>query len=162
MSYCLSSRFVDVRKIYTTPWTPTDKTYPHINFFFFFLPPLASAPIAQEGEVIYKDWVFINYTFKRFEGLTQRGIATKKWFDNVNNSAMWYFYLTSYASPTPSTSALVFLTHQPTGHRIISPTNPLLGITTSWHADYDLKRKSYFFFRWWRNQPKIPNNKAVI
>ena len=21
----------------------------------------------------YKDWVFINYTFKRFEGLTQRG-----------------------------------------------------------------------------------------
>jgi len=22
----------------------------------------------------YKDWVFINYTFKRFEGLTQRGV----------------------------------------------------------------------------------------
>ena len=22
----------------------------------------------------YKDWVFINYTFKRFEGLTQRGL----------------------------------------------------------------------------------------
>lgn len=21
----------------------------------------------------YKDWVFINYTYKRFEGLTQRG-----------------------------------------------------------------------------------------
>lgn len=39
---------------------------------------LASAPISQDGEVIYKDWVFINYTFKRFEGLTQRGIATKK------------------------------------------------------------------------------------
>merc|ERR1719414_2818400 len=23
----------------------------------------------------YKDWVFINYTFKRFEGLTQRGAS---------------------------------------------------------------------------------------
>ncbi|XP_060868048.1 serine/threonine-protein kinase tricornered isoform X3 [Metopolophium dirhodum] len=39
---------------------------------------IPSAPISQDGEVIYKDWVFINYTFKRFEGLTQRGIATKK------------------------------------------------------------------------------------
>lgn len=37
----------------------------------------ASAPIPQEGEVL-KDWVFINYTFKRFEGLTQRGTPTKK------------------------------------------------------------------------------------
>ena len=26
----------------------------------------------------YKDWVFINYTFKRFEGLTQRGMPTAK------------------------------------------------------------------------------------
>lgn len=25
-----------------------------------------------QGETVYKDWVFINYTFKRFEGLTQR------------------------------------------------------------------------------------------
>jgi len=25
------------------------------------------------GQPGYKDWVFINYTFKRFEGLTQRG-----------------------------------------------------------------------------------------
>ncbi|XP_013137437.1 PREDICTED: serine/threonine-protein kinase tricorner-like [Papilio polytes] len=38
----------------------------------------AAAPISQEGEVAYKDWVFINYTFKRFEGLTQRGTPTKK------------------------------------------------------------------------------------
>ncbi|XP_013389892.1 serine/threonine-protein kinase 38-like isoform X2 [Lingula anatina] len=29
---------------------------------------------AQEDSK-YKDWVFINYTFKRFEGLTQRGLA---------------------------------------------------------------------------------------
>lgn len=38
----------------------------------------AAAPLPQDGEVIYKDWVFINYTFKRFEGLTQRGTPTKK------------------------------------------------------------------------------------
>ncbi|BES98186.1 serine threonine-protein kinase [Nesidiocoris tenuis] len=39
---------------------------------------IPSAPVPQDGEVIYKDWVFINYTFKRFEGLTQRGTPTKK------------------------------------------------------------------------------------
>lgn len=39
---------------------------------------LAAAPLPQDGEVTYKDWVFINYTFKRFEGLTQRGTPTKK------------------------------------------------------------------------------------
>ena len=26
----------------------------------------------------YKDWVFINYTYKRFEGLTQRGVPTAR------------------------------------------------------------------------------------
>ncbi|XP_072046813.1 serine/threonine-protein kinase tricornered-like, partial [Amphiura filiformis] len=30
------------------------------------------APSLKNGEENYKDWVFINYTFKRFEGLTQR------------------------------------------------------------------------------------------
>jgi len=30
-------------------------------------------PSAGEATQPYKDWVFINYTFKRFEGLTQRG-----------------------------------------------------------------------------------------
>ncbi|XP_076179225.1 serine/threonine-protein kinase tricornered isoform X1 [Ptiloglossa arizonensis] len=39
---------------------------------------IPSAPMPQDGEVTYKDWVFINYTFKRFEGLTQRGTPTKK------------------------------------------------------------------------------------
>lgn len=38
-------------------------------------PPTASAPPEKEGESSSKDWVFINYTFKRFEGLTQRGLA---------------------------------------------------------------------------------------
>lgn len=44
-----------------------------INLKFY----LASAPCPQDGEVL-KDWVFINYTFKRFEGLTQRGTPTHK------------------------------------------------------------------------------------
>lgn len=38
---------------------------------------IPSAPETQEGDVTYKDWVFINYTFKRFEGLTQRGTPKK-------------------------------------------------------------------------------------
>lgn len=42
-----------------------------------FFSASASAPSpTQDGEVL-KDWVFINYTFKRFEGLTQRGTPTK-------------------------------------------------------------------------------------
>jgi serine/threonine kinase 38 len=39
---------------------------------------IPAAPMPQDGEINYKDWVFINYTFKRFEGLTQRGTPTKK------------------------------------------------------------------------------------
>lgn len=39
---------------------------------------IPAAPLPQDGEINYKDWVFINYTFKRFEGLTQRGTPTKK------------------------------------------------------------------------------------
>ncbi|KAG0728514.1 Serine/threonine-protein kinase tricorner [Chionoecetes opilio] len=35
---------------------------------------LPVSPPVKEGEVGYKDWVFINYTYKRFEGLTQRGV----------------------------------------------------------------------------------------
>jgi len=32
----------------------------------------------KDGEAgTYNDWVFINYTFKRFEGLTQRGPIPK-------------------------------------------------------------------------------------
>ncbi|XP_021953821.1 serine/threonine-protein kinase tricorner isoform X2 [Folsomia candida] len=32
---------------------------------------------SKDGEPTYNDWVFINYTFKRFEGLTQRGPIPK-------------------------------------------------------------------------------------
>jgi len=31
----------------------------------------------KDGEATYNDWVFINYTFKRFEGLTKRGPIPK-------------------------------------------------------------------------------------
>lgn len=34
------------------------------------LPPPAAAP---EADLKNKDWVFVNYTYKRFEGLTARG-----------------------------------------------------------------------------------------
>ena len=39
----------------------------------------------------YKDWVFINYTFKRFEGLTEKkwisgkSLKSKDCIDNVND-----------------------------------------------------------------------------
>ncbi|XP_068231590.1 serine/threonine-protein kinase tricornered isoform X5 [Palaemon carinicauda] len=36
---------------------------------------LPASPPVKEGEAGYKDWVFINYTYKRFEGLTQRGLV---------------------------------------------------------------------------------------
>jgi len=36
------------------------------------------APSNNDTGQPYKDWVFINYTFKRFEGLTQRGIPSAK------------------------------------------------------------------------------------
>ena len=33
------------------------------------------APLTSETTSNSKDWVFMNYTFKRFEGLTQRGLV---------------------------------------------------------------------------------------
>merc|ERR1711981_482386 len=38
------------------------------------------APSNNDTGQPYKDWVFINYTFKRFEGLTQRGPSIPKQF----------------------------------------------------------------------------------
>ena len=38
---------------------------------------LSAAPSNNDTGQPYKDWVFINYTFKRFEGLTQRGPPIK-------------------------------------------------------------------------------------
>ncbi|CAG0882956.1 unnamed protein product [Darwinula stevensoni] len=39
---------------------------------------IPSYPTNEEEEGGYKDWVFINYTFKRFEGLTQR-VGLYRW-----------------------------------------------------------------------------------
>jgi len=39
---------------------------------------IASAPSKETETAGLKDWVFINYTFKRFEGLTQRGNKTPR------------------------------------------------------------------------------------
>lgn len=39
--------------------------------------PIAPPQTEGDGEN-YKDWVFVNYTFKRFEGLTQRGACTSQ------------------------------------------------------------------------------------
>ena len=44
------------------------------NHFHF---SLSAAPSNNDTGQPYKDWVFINYTFKRFEGLTQRGPPIK-------------------------------------------------------------------------------------
>ena len=57
-----------------------------MNVFF------TAAPSNEEQkDSKYKDWVFINYTYKRFEGLTQRGPPlppfTKRW------GRLWYFYI---------------------------------------------------------------------
>ena len=56
------------------------------QFLFFFFTASAPEP-PKEGDVSgYKDWVFINYTFKRFEGLTQRGVLPshmKKWWSTM-------------------------------------------------------------------------------
>ena len=38
---------------------------------------VAAAPSNNDTGQPYKDWVFINYTFKRFEGLTHRGPPIK-------------------------------------------------------------------------------------
>lgn len=42
-------------------------------FLFFSSPPVPSPASATEPDFKSKDWVFLNYTYKRFEGLTQRG-----------------------------------------------------------------------------------------
>lgn len=39
----------------------------------FFLVLSVPVPNTTESDYKSKDWVFLNYTYKRFEGLTQRG-----------------------------------------------------------------------------------------
>ena len=45
---------------------------------FSYFDHFSATPSNNDTGQPYKDWVFINYTFKRFEGLTQRGIPTAK------------------------------------------------------------------------------------
>lgn len=60
-----------IRKLYAHLSTLHNITL-MLSFFYF----TASAP--QDTETSPKDWVFINYTYKRFEGLTQRGVKTPR------------------------------------------------------------------------------------
>jgi serine/threonine kinase 38 len=44
-----------------------------MNKTCFVLIFAATPSTEEQKDSKYKDWVFINYTYKRFEGLTQRG-----------------------------------------------------------------------------------------
>ena len=50
---------------------------------------LSAAPSNSDTGQPYKDWVFINYTFKRFEGLTQRGPPVKMAKEVVAPPSKW-------------------------------------------------------------------------
>ena len=56
------------------------------NHFHF---SLSAAPSNNDTGQPYKDWVFINYTFKRFEGLTQRGPPIKMAKEVVAQAPKW-------------------------------------------------------------------------
>jgi hypothetical protein len=51
----------------------------------------AAAPVAL-GQPGYKDWVFINYTFKRFEGLSHRSAIAADFSPNSDESQPGVFY----------------------------------------------------------------------
>ena len=46
------------------------------NFDEFPDVDLSWSALPDKSETSDKDWVFLNYTFKRFEGLTQRGMRS--------------------------------------------------------------------------------------
>lgn len=57
---------LEIRKYFKIKLNFTAKLCVKLLFFSLLLSVIASAPIPQ-GSEIAKDWVFINYTFKRFE-----------------------------------------------------------------------------------------------
>lgn len=68
--------------------TPTGETHTHGLFGmlqFLWLTSSSSSSAAPEADLKNKDWVFVNYTYKRFEGLTARGAipsymkSSKRW-----------------------------------------------------------------------------------
>lgn len=83
-------------------------------FCFFSPPPVPSPASATEPDFKSKDWVFLNYTYKRFEGLTQRGTiptymkAGKAWRGTR-----------PCCSGEPNTDIY--------GHRVRAPPHPLAG-----------------------------------
>ena len=56
-------------------WPPVQRLKLIHSLSLFFC--ISAAPSNNDTGQPYKDWVFINYTFKRFEGLTQRGPPVK-------------------------------------------------------------------------------------
>ena len=61
--------------------------FPRFENHFHF--SLSAAPSNNDTGQPYKDWVFINYTFKRFEGLTQRGPPIKMAKEVVAQTPKW-------------------------------------------------------------------------
>ena len=61
----------------------------HFHFHWDSTFPLSAAPSNNDTGQPYKDWVFINYTFKRFEGLTQRGPPVKMAKEVVAPLSKW-------------------------------------------------------------------------
>ena len=49
-----------------------------VYFYYLFISGVPTTVRPEKGQQAYKDWVFINYTFKRFEGLTQRGVPNAR------------------------------------------------------------------------------------
>ena len=70
-----SETLVNPASTFTSNFSLSSKFHFHLNVTFTF--PLSAAPSNNDTGQPYKDWVFINYTFKRFEGLTQRGPPVK-------------------------------------------------------------------------------------
>ena len=61
--------------------------FPRFENHFHF--SVSAAPSNNDTGQPYKDWVFINYTFKRFEGLTQRGPPIKMAKEVVAQAPKW-------------------------------------------------------------------------
>ncbi len=47
--------------------------FQNVSLFSLFFSKVAPVSNHTEADLKSKDWVFINYTYKRFEGLTARG-----------------------------------------------------------------------------------------
>lgn len=87
--------------------------HPLPRLFTFFLSP--SPAFHEESEGDSKDWVFQNFTFKRFEGLTQRG-HFKLWWDTISLSVCCLTFVVCgcdssvmHPSVTPKSSRIYYI-----------------------------------------------------